>query len=140
MRNRFLALFAGFVLALLATVGRADTPAINRVEVFDDQFASAAAINTTAITCRDTSHPSTALRITIGLSGTNSTVGVKVAAASGTPATTYTLLLNGGTALGAGELYTFTLGVSSTYTYQIILTTGSTVAYCLVEEIQDGAL
>src|SRR3970282_1933089 len=114
MYRYVLTLVAGLLVAGSA-MSRADTPAINRFELHDTPVAGGAAITTAAIPCRDRGWPSTALRVTIGLSGADSTVAVRVAQVDGTPATEYDLLLSGGAPLNAGNLYTFSFGISSSF-------------------------
>ncbi|MBX3465288.1 MAG: hypothetical protein KF878_00125 [Planctomycetes bacterium] len=80
--------------------------------------------------------PSAAYRLTIGVSGTASVVNVAITRGG----TTVVLALNGGEELEAGKLYTFAFGAAQGFTYNFRCSTATTVAYLLVEEIQDGAL
>lgn len=78
-----------------------------------------------------------AYRLTIALKTTDSVVELQIIDSA---ATTVEADLNGGTALTAGKLYTFTFGGSSTYTYNLHCETATTVGYLLLEEIRDGVL
>lgn len=79
---------------------------------------------------------STAFRITVAVSGTDSTLIVRLDGSQ----TDYNLVLNNGTALTAGNLYTFTLGVEASLGYNIRVGTATTLAYLLIEEVVDEAL
>jgi hypothetical protein len=54
--------------------------------------------------------------------------------------TTRTVDLNAGTALTAGNLYTFSFGATSAASFNFQVETSTTISYLLVEEIQDGGL
>jgi hypothetical protein len=80
-----------------------------------------------------------AFRITVAVAAgaTNSVFNVVVIPPSGA---SYTLALNGGTALTAGNIYTFTVGVDVNCTYDFTLTTTTTLAYLLVDESTSDGL
>lgn len=127
---------AAFALLITAGLALADTrDPLRKGVIFDDDFSSAAAIFSEAISTAKTTG---ALRITVALTGTDSVFNLQVILAS--PAKTYTLALNDGTALVAGRLYTFTVGVDEGYTYNFTCTTGTRVAYLLVEESTSDGL
>lgn len=135
-----LAIFAAALL-LLAGIGwggRAQAQTrdpVRKVVAYDLDVTGAAAICTTALSVSKTTG---ALRITVALNTTDSVFNVQVINAS--PAKTYTLKLNSGTALTAGNLYTFTIGVDSGYTYNLTCTTTTKIAYLLVEESTSDGL
>lgn len=109
-----------------------------------EAFNTAAAANTDILGADyqpSSIRPTVALRVTIALVSTDSVVNVQVNSGG----TARNFRLNSGTALDAasssiGNLYTFSFGASSTYTYNFHCETATTVGYLLVEEIQDGVL
>lgn len=114
---------------------------IRRARVFDTAVTGAAPIVTGSITTKSTL-TSGAYRITVALSGTNSVFNLQVIGASTEPggARTVTTAFNGGTALTAGQIYTFTVGADRQWTYNFTCTTTTRVAYLLVDEAVDDGL
>ena len=81
---------------------------------------------------------SAAYRITVGIKPGGSASVINAQVNSG--GTAILLALNGGVALTAGVLYTFVMGVSSSYTYNFQMATTTTLGVFLVEEIREGTL
>lgn len=75
------------------------------------------------------------LRITVAL-GTSGVLYLRTT--DGT--TVYNLSLNGGTALTADALYTFTVGCRNSLTYTLRLGTDGVVKYLMVEEVGGGVI
>lgn len=108
--------------------------------VFSSALASASS------TIGGSAAPTSAYRVTVCVTGSNSVVSFQ---AIGNGATV-TMSLNGGTALTAGCVYTFTVGVTGAYTnggatsraltYNVSVTTTTTLAYLIVDEVTDGQL
>jgi len=147
-RNKTIAalLAALFLCAVPPLVNRATAadPAIGRVAITELPVTGAASILTSSITVHNApARPATALRITVGLINTNSVFNVEITGASGS-AVTYSL--NSGTALTAGSLYTFVIGIDrqdqedAALSYNFNATTTTTLGYLSVQEVQDGAL
>lgn len=87
-------------------------------------------------------YPSTALRITVVLESTNAVLNFR--ATDGTD--TVVGALNNGTALTAGQVYTFVLGLAATkdgttaLSYNFRIGTNTTIGYMLVEQVTGDAL
>lgn len=79
---------------------------------------------------------SSAFRVTVCLSGGDTVLAVRL----DTSTTDYTMNLNGGTALTADCLYTFTFAVDASLGYNFRVGTDCTIAYLLVEEVVNEAL
>lgn len=108
-------------------------PARPALELIYTSVTGSADVLTSSIT---TTRPSAAWRMTVGIDSgaSNSTLSVSLAPNSGVAST---FLLNGGTALTAGNLYTFTF--SSPDGWDVNLQFGtSTTATIVLEEIVDG--
>lgn len=133
------ALLALMLLPGLMRLSRAEDP-IRRGRVFDTSVSGTAAIFTSALTTKSTL-TSGAYRVTVALSSTNSVFNLQVIGASTEPggARTVTTAMNGGTALTAGQVYTFVVGVDSRWTYNFTCTTSTRVAYLLVDEATTDA-
>ncbi len=127
-----LLLFCGLGL-LLSPQALAGRPAISRLAISDLPVASGADVSTSAITVKQDSG---ALRITVGLADTDSTLLVRATDSSGSPVN---LTLNNGTALTAGNVYTFTVGCHSEWTYDFRVGTTTHLAYLVVDEVRDAA-
>lgn len=89
-----------------------------------------------------TGYPTTALRITVVLESTNAVLNFR--ATDGT--NTVTGALNNGTALTAGQVYTFVVGLAATkdgttaLSYNFRIATNTTIGYMLVEQVTGDAL
>lgn len=139
MRSRFtvpalvgilcLALFAA-IWPPTAAVAAPPTDTITRAELHGYAVSGTADILTSSATC---SRPSAAYRLTIALDSTDSVVNVVVSTTGGDGS--YVLDLNSGTALSAGNLYTFQWGVTENLRYNLQVETGTTLAYLLLEEV-----
>lgn len=131
-------LFVGLVavqLRLWPPQADAGERAIAHAAVYDLPSVSATAdILTSSITPK---RESSALRITVALDTTDSVFNVTTTDTANS--TTYTLDLNSGTALTAGNLYTFTVGCRRDCTYNFQVETGTNIAYLVVDEAPDGA-
>lgn len=132
------ALAAALALSAGLAPARAETPAMARGTIWDHPVTAGAAIFTSSIT---TLKPSSALRLTVGIESgqTDSTLVLRVS--DGT--TTRDLVLNSATALTAGSLYTFTIGVSrvssngaAALTYNFETGSSTVLAYFDVQEVQ----
>lgn len=132
------------VLLILSSAGHQPALADSNPFPVGEVFNTAAAANTDILGADyqpSSARPTVALRLTIALVSTDSIVNVQVNSGG----TARNFRLNSGTALDAvsssvGNLYTFSFGASSTYTYNFHCETATTVGYLLVEEIQDGVL
>lgn len=99
---------------------------------------SAPGANTDIFTAVSVSESASAIRITVALT-TSSVFDVRVTDGS----TAYTIHLNGGTALAAATMYTFTFGAraystqtgTTALTYSCRVATDSIINYLLVEEV-----
>lgn len=128
-------LFAGLAGPTFLEHARADdTPPVKRAEIVNAAVLANADALATAIGPISTT-PTVAYQITVGLITTDSVFNVKVMKAG---STTRTYSLNSGTALVAGQLYTFQFGATSSCTYNFTCTTGTTIGLLLVEEIRGG--
>lgn len=130
-------LVAGFVAL---GVARADTPPIQQGFLFDLPITGSTTANilTASLAPRDTtSNPSVAFDMTLGVTGADSVAYVVFALADGTK-TARALKLNGGTALTADCLYTFSFAVDARETVNFRLATSCTIATAKFEEIQGG--
>jgi hypothetical protein len=144
--TRRLSPFMAFAVAACVSLclggwyARADTPALARGTVWDTATLADANVFATALVPSDISAlPNVAFRMTIALASTDSIVDLRVEKVSGA-GTERSLALNGGAALVAGQVYTFVFSAAATFNYNIRCRTGTTVAYLVIEEIQDGGL
>lgn len=135
-------------LAVLIGVAFATTPPTEARPagmVYDLSVSGVANILTSSLVPEGVANrrTTTAYRVTVCLTGTNSVFNLVTEKASGT---TYVCDFNNGTALVAGSsnaggnLYTFTFGAHTDHTYNFQLETTTTIVYLLVEEVRDGAL
>jgi len=134
------------VLALVGVAGiviAEDRPAIKRGVIWDQAATGGASILTNAVVVT----PGTsALRLTIALSGTNSVVGLLVTETGS--GSTALVSLNDATALTAGNMYGFSVGVSGgggsgsppAFTYNVQTTSTTHVDYLVIDEVKDGDL
>jgi hypothetical protein len=126
------------VLAVLALLGCLAPDRVSaqqrdpkrKVFAYGQTATAATALCTTA--SLTVSKETGAFRVTVALTGVNSVFNVQVINSAGDY--TYTLALNAGTALTAGNLYTFTIGVDTNCTYNFTCTTTTTLAYFAVDE------
>lgn len=87
---------------------------------------------------------SSCYRITVELSSGDSVFNMRVTRASDSK--TITMGLNGGTALTAGNVYTFTVGITqseqtgSALTYNFSATSATRIGFLLVEEVQSDGI
>lgn len=138
-RTRTLPALLVFLLALVAGLGfaprHAEASVIRRYVVHNTAATSNTDIIASDFTCWS-GHESSAFRVTIALASTDSVVRVQV----NNGGTAVYGRLNGGTALTAGNLYTFSFGASASLTFNIQAETSTTAAYVLIEEVTDDAL
>lgn len=135
-RGGLLVLCLSLVLVAIYTPAKAAPPdPIRRFRLFDTGVTGAASIATSSLTTKSTL-TSGAYRVTVALSGTNSVFNLQATSGS----TTVTTAFNGGTALTAGNVYTFTVGVDGAYTYNFTATTTTRVAYMIVDEVTSDGL
>lgn len=124
----------------LASWARADTPAVGRGTVWSAAAAANTDIFAADIQVRDAGKSSTAMRLTIAVVTTDSVVKVQLNGGSGPSAQTFAL--NDGTALTAGNLYTFQFGMDRTdgsgnaLTCNVQCATATTVGYASLQEVQ----
>lgn len=108
---------------------------------------SSAATSNTDIFAADVSpangskYPASAWRLTIALVGTDSVVNVQVNRTVSGTKTAQTFALNGGTALTAGNLYTFSWGAeyqdgTGTFSYNVQAATTTTAGVAFMQEVQ----
>lgn len=88
-----------------------------------------------------TAYPATAMRLTIALVSTDSVVNVQVNRTVSGVKTAQTFSLNGGTALTAGDLYTFTWGTeygdgTGTFSYNVQCATTTTAGIAFLQEVR----
>ena len=136
MRNK-IALALGAVLITLGVTlqARADKPVLPKAFVYDLAATSNANVLTSSLT---TSQGTSALRITIGLTGTDSIVELRTIRNS--DSVTIDFDLNDGTALTAGRIYTFTVGAANAASFNIQCETTTRVGVLIIDEVQDGSL
>lgn len=126
-----LALLAAFLLPPGSARAAPNYTTVPRGAVFNTAATGGAAIAAAAQTSRAT----VAQRLTIWIKAgeTNSTLTLRVTRKS--DSTYVDGLLNGGTALTAGNAYTFEWGAHQDYTYTLILNTTTVVGFYLLEEV-----
>jgi hypothetical protein len=139
-RGRWLLAALLLVAALTAGVTRpaaaSDIEPLEVFSLFDTGVSSIADVCTSSLT---PGTPGTlAYRITISLLNTNSVVNVEITKNS----VSKNFDLNAGTALTAGNLYTFTFGAKGggDYTYNLQCETSTRIGYLLIEEIRGSEL
>lgn len=139
-----LALFLAALFALPAGAVRAqETPAQQRVTLFDHPVTGGASICTTALTVASSNYPSTAMRLTVAIKPGSTDSVCKVVVKRGS--VEFALPLNSNTALTAGNLYTFSWGVAeqtrnggtdTAITWNVQFGTTTTLAYLDLQEVQ----
>lgn len=104
---------------------------VPRGHAFDLEATGGAAITSSV----PVSVQAVAQRITIGIGSgeTDSTISLRVTRKS--DSLYVDLVLNSGTALTAGNLYTFEWGAHRDYTYDVIVNTTTRVGFYLLEEV-----
>jgi hypothetical protein len=112
------------------------TPPLKVAEVFNTAANADTNLVSTSFTPAGARSGVAAYRLTIALKTTDSVVEIQIIRGG----VTVEADLNGGTALTAGKLYTFTFGASTSCTYNLHVETGTTIGYLLIEEIRDGVL
>ncbi len=139
MRNKSLAVFLGSALVAFAAVflsgyAWADLPPSPKGQAYD----TAVTANTDILAADAASQQPTAYRITIAIKdgATDSITNLVYNDGS----TDIVLALNSGTALSAGQLYTFTAGCSKDWTLNIQTEDNTTIGVLLIEAIRDGVL
>ena len=128
---------SALVAGLTRPATASDIEPLEVFSLFDTAVSSNADICTASLTPKT---PGTlAYRITLGLTTTNSVVNVEVTGPTGA---SLNFDLNSGTALTAGNLYTFTFGAKGggDYSYNLQCETTTRVGYLLIEEIRGGEL
>jgi hypothetical protein len=131
-----LLLVATLVAGLSRPATASDVEPREVFSLFDTAVSSNADVCTSSLT---PATPGTlAYRITLSLLATDSVVNVEVTKSS----VSKNFDLNGGTALTAGCLYTFTFGAKGggAYAYNLQCETGTRIGYLLIEEIRGSEL
>lgn len=143
MRNgMLLALVVGSLLALgLFRSAKADVAPLCEKAIWDLGVSSGADVltssitPTTAVAVSSPNTPTITYRVTVALRATDSILYLRMTKSGGG---SYNYALNGGTALTAGNLYSFLVPANQTFTYNVRVGTSTTLGLLQIDRYVDG--